>query len=100
MAFEPPADPRAFRMPTLGTFGNVSRGLLRGPSLVSVDTSLFKTLRINERLNLQFRAEAFNTFNHSNFSFPNQIVFSGAGYSPTAGVLTQTATFSRQLQLA
>ena len=93
-------DPNAFVMPTAGTFGNVARGSLRGPGLVSFDTSLFKRVRISEELNLQFRAEAFNVFNHANFSYPNQIVFSGNGYSSSAGVITTTATTSRQIQFA
>src|SRR5260370_21850369 len=41
-------DPKAFTMPTAGTFGNVSRGALRGSDLVSVDTSFFKKIKINE----------------------------------------------------
>jgi len=93
-------DPNAFVMPTAGTFGNVARGSLRGPGLVSFDTSLFKRVRISEELNLQFRAEAFNVFNHANFSYPNQIVFSGNGYSSSAGVISTTATTSRQIQFA
>jgi hypothetical protein len=93
-------DPRAFVMPTAGTFGNVARGSLRGPGLYSFDTSLFKKIRINEQLNLQFRAEAFNLFNHANFSYPNQIVFSGNSYSSSAGVISTTATTSRQIQFA
>jgi hypothetical protein len=93
-------DPRAFVMPTAGTFGNVARGSLRGPGLVSFDTSLFKKVTISEGVNLQFRAEAFNVFNHANFSYPNQIVFSGNGYSSSAGVITTTATTSRQIQFA
>jgi len=93
-------DPRAFRMPTAGTFGNVARGSLRGPSLVNVDTSLFKKFTIREAVNLQFRAEAFNVFNHANFSHPAQVVFNGNEISPSAGVITQTATTSRQIQFA
>jgi len=93
-------DPRAFVVPTPGTFGNVSRGSLRGPGLVSFDTSLFKRIKINETLNLQFRAEAFNVFNHANFSYPNQIIFAGNNYSSSAGVISTTATSSRQLQFA
>ena len=93
-------DPRAFSMPIPGTFGNVSRGSLRGPGLVDVDTSIFKRVRMSERLNLQIRAEAFNLFNHSNFAYPNQIVFSGSAYSSSAGQITSAATTSRQIQLA
>jgi len=97
-------DPRAFSVPTQGTFGNVSRGSLRGPGLVNVDPSFFKKIRISELLNLQFRAEAFNIFNHPNLAFPNEVVFSGnstsSSYSSSAGVITATATTSRELQLA
>jgi hypothetical protein len=96
-------NPKAFSMPIPGTLGNVSRGSIRGPGLVNFDTSLFKKFRISERLNLQFRAEAFNLFNHSNFFYPNSVVFVGNSaknsYSDTAGQITAAAT-SRQLQFA
>ena len=88
----PDADPRYFRQ---------RRARIHtGPGLVNFDTSLFKKLTITEALTLQFRAEAFNLFNHANFSYPNEIVFNGADISPSAGVLTQTSTTSRQLQFA
>ena len=93
-------DPRAFLLPTQGTFGNVSRGSLRGPGLVNVDTSLFKNIRISERWKLQFRAEVFNLFNHSNFQYPIEIVFSGTEISSSAGAIRTTATSSRQIQFA
>jgi hypothetical protein len=93
-------DPRAFVLPTQGTFGNVARGSLRGPGLIQFDTSLFKRIQITERLNLQFRIEAFNVFNHANFSYPGQVVFTGSSYSSSAGVISQTATTSRQIQFA
>jgi hypothetical protein len=93
-------DPRAFVLAPQGTFGNVSRGALRGPHLVDFDTSLFKKFRLTERFNLQFRAEAFNILNHANFAVPNAVVFTGANISSSAGQVTYTATSSRQLQLA
>jgi hypothetical protein len=96
-------NPQAFTVPTPGTFGNVSRGSIRGPGLVEVDTSVFKKFRVSERFNLQLRAEAFNILNHSNFFYPNPIVFAGNSanytYSDTAGQITAAAT-PRQLQLA
>jgi len=49
---------------------------------------------------LQLRAEMFNALNHANFSYPNEIVFNGSAYSPSAGVVTQTNGTSRQLQFA
>ncbi len=93
-------DPRAFVLPAQGTFGNVARGSLRGPGLFNVDTSFLKKIRISEGLNLQFRAEAFNVLNHPNFAFPNEVVFLGNTYSPSGGVITNTATTSRQIQFA
>src|SRR5262249_36236864 len=64
------------------------------------DTSLFKKISINEQWNLQFRAEAFNVFNHANFAVPNAVVFQGTNYSSSAGIITGTATTARQIQFA
>ena len=49
---------------------------------------------------MQFRAEAFNVFNHPNFASPNPVVFSGNNYSAQAGTITATANASRQIQFA
>jgi hypothetical protein len=56
---------------------------------------------ISERVGLQFRAEIFNLFNHTNLNTPNPVVYAAGtgGPSPTAGVITSTATTSRQVQL-
>lgn len=93
-------DPAAFSLPLAGTFGNVARGSFIGPQLFDVDTSLFKKFSIKERYSLQFRAEAFNLFNHTNFGEPNEVIFSGNNSSGTAGVISTTATTSRQIQFA
>jgi hypothetical protein len=93
-------DPNAFSLPLAGTFGNVSRGAFRGPSAYNLDTSLFKRVALKEGLNLQFRAEFFNILNHTNFDTPNPIVFSGAGLSSSAGVITETSNRERQIQFA
>ncbi len=47
--------------------GTARRGAVNGPGLWRYDMSLMKAFRITERSNLQFRAEAFNLFNHTNF---------------------------------
>jgi len=93
-------DPRAFVLPTQGTFGNVARGSLRGPGLFNVDTSFLKKIRVSEGLNVQFRAEAFNVFNHPNFAYPNEVIFQGGEYSSSGGIINTTATPSRQIQFA
>jgi hypothetical protein len=91
-------DPNAFVLPTVGTFGNLGRGVLTGPGLTNVDLSLFRTFAIRERLSLQFRSEFFNILNHANFASPNPIVFTSGAISPSAGLITSTITTSRQIQ--
>jgi len=73
----------AFAFPAPGTFGNAGRNILDGPGFQNVNASLLKNTRITERVNLQFRAEAFNLFNHPNFNLPDN--FLG---SPTFGRIT------------
>jgi hypothetical protein len=52
---------------------------------------------------MQFRAEAFNIFNHANYAYPNAMIFAGNGsnysYTDSAGATTFTSTSSRQLAL-
>jgi len=93
-------NPSAFIQPLPGTYGNVGRNTLTGPALVETDISAAKKFSLSERLGLQFRAEIFNLFNHTNFNTPNPVVYAAAtgGPSPTAGVITSTATSSRQVQ--
>src|SRR5580704_5647005 len=55
-------NPAAFIQPLPGTYGNVGRNILQGPSLVETDLSAAKKFVLTERLNLQFRAEIFNLF--------------------------------------
>jgi len=101
-------NPAAFSAPYSGTFGNVGRDTLTGPGLSELDLALAKSTTIHERVRAQFRAEFFNVLNHSNFTTPNAVVYSSgptpktptaeAAVSPTAGVVSATATTSRQIQ--
>jgi hypothetical protein len=84
----------AFQMEALGTFGTAGRNILRGPGQADVDLSLFKNIPVKERYNLQIRAEAFNTFNRTNFFAPNTTLS-----SPLFGRIT-TADAARIIQLA
>jgi len=93
-------DPASFALPAPGFYGNLPRNTLIGPGLLSIDMALNKTLPITERLRLQLRSELFNVPNHPNFAIPSQRnVFSPAGPVASAGLITQTLTTSRQLQL-
>ena len=64
-------DTSAFARPTGVRFGNVGRNTMRGPGVVNTDLSLFRTFKIREKLNLQFRGEAFNLSNTPHFGNPN-----------------------------
>jgi hypothetical protein len=92
-------NPNAFILPAAGTYGNLGRGTFVGPALVNLDTSLFKTTAVSEKMSLQFRAEFFNVLNHANFNTPNTTVFSSGAISASAGLITATSTTSRQIQL-
>ena len=93
-------NPTAFVVPAAGTYGEAGRNVLRGPGLATTDISLAKNTAVSDKLRLQFRAEFFNLFNRANFGTPNEVVFSSASAtpSPTAGVISSTATTSRQVQ--
>ena len=64
-----------------GQVGNEPRGAVRGPGYQRWDLSLLRTFTIYEALNLQFRGETFNTFNHTNFD--------AVGISDTSGTYGQ-----------
>lgn len=70
----------AFAFSPPGTFGNAGRNILDGPGYHNVNVSLVKNTALSERFKAQFRAEAFNLFNHPNFNLPDN--FLG---SPTFG---------------
>jgi len=88
-------DPTAYATPRQYTFGNTGRDTLFGPGRTNVDMSLFKDFPIKERFIVQFRAEAFDVFNHPQFGQPNSTV-----ESAQAGRITSTVGNPRQLQLA
>jgi len=75
-----------------------SRDTLRGPGFSNTDLGVSKIFPLHgERYRLQFRADAFNVFNHPNFAFPNTNITSS-----TFGVITATVgqEQSRVMQFA
>jgi Carboxypeptidase regulatory-like domain/TonB dependent receptor len=82
------------------TFGNAPRTItsVRQPGTANMDVSLFKQFALSKRndgIRLQFRAEAFNVFNHPQFQGPDMLV----GDS-NFGVINSTVNNPRELQLA
>ena len=88
-------NPADFKAPPANTYGNTGRGILYAPGHVNVDTSLSKRFTMAGRLNVEFRWDAFNLFNHPGFGFPNQNFD-----SPTAGRITSTIVDNRSMQFS
>jgi outer membrane receptor protein involved in Fe transport len=67
-------DASVFSNPPAYAFGNASRTMngCRSDNTTQIDLSVTKNTRIKERLNIQFRTEAFNLTNTVRFSPPNQ----------------------------
>jgi hypothetical protein len=60
-----------FLLPASGTLGNGGKYLFRGPGTNNWDVSLVKNFPIREPLRLQFRAELYNAFNHTQYTSLN-----------------------------
>ncbi len=95
------SSPRYFTVsasaPPTGTFNLQSgvRDSIYGPGFQDWNLSLFKTFVVNERMNFQFRAEAYDFPNHPNLSAPN---FTGT--SGQFGMITSKTNLARNLQLS
>ena len=76
-------------------FGNEPRvdATIRQQGVVNFDFSLFKKTSFTERVNLEFRTEFFNLFNHPQFGPPN-----GTQTSSNFGVVTNTVNLPRLIQ--
>jgi Carboxypeptidase regulatory-like domain len=61
-------NPGAFVLPRGLTFGDAGRNSLRNPGRANVDMALFKRFAIKESMAFEFRAEAFNIFNHTQWN--------------------------------
>ena len=105
-------NPACYALQAPGTLGNVGRNTLVGPGTAQVDLALTKDTaipKISEAFRVQFRAEAYNLFNHPQFGQPGNTVFSSIAsptspngvINPTAGIISTIAPNSsgRQIQL-
>jgi hypothetical protein len=115
-------NPAAFAVPKPGTFGNIPRSFLRGPTFRQFDMILNRRFPVSEAANVEFRAEVFNIFNLTNFAAPPSVLsatigtaagqfqpgapLTAAGGNASFGVLASTVERSvglgtnRQIQFA
>jgi hypothetical protein len=70
-------DVTPFAAPGPNRFGTGGRNIVRGPSLINYDFSVFKQFPITERFKLEFRAEFYNLTNSPHFGTPSGNVNSG-----------------------
>jgi hypothetical protein len=84
----------ALAAPKPYTFGNAGRNILPGPGNNVFDLALHRRFPIRERQSLEFRAEAFNTFNHPNWGIPGPF----PDFGPFFGRILATGQ-PRRLQL-
>lgn len=77
---QPYFNPNYFSSESLGHVGNAMRRFFVGPGINNFDMALLKNTHITEDVQAQFRAEAFNVFNHAQFNNPSGLINnSGAG---------------------
>jgi hypothetical protein len=92
-----------FTQPSQFGFGNENRvdPQLRAGGIANSDLSVFKGTAINERFNLQFRAEMFNLFNRVQFAYPNTTCCSNtnASFGVVSGQTNQPREFQFALRL-
>jgi hypothetical protein len=83
-------------------WGNMGAGAAKGPGQFNFDTTFQKITKITERQSIQFRAEFFNLFNHSQFNAPNTALFVSPlpdVNSPNFGRILSTSVNPRVIQL-
>jgi hypothetical protein len=97
-------NPGAFTDPGLGNLGNIGRNIFHGPAGFYSDLSAVKKFRITEKFTAQFRADAFNVFNHPVYAFSQNngangcIDCQGGNNGKITGL--EGGTTMRQLQFA
>jgi hypothetical protein len=81
--------------------GNLGRNQIVGPGLFDMDFSIFKNIRVTERISTQIRVEMFNVLNHPSFLPPldNEAVLNSSGsVANNSGVIDTTSVDPRQIQ--
>jgi hypothetical protein len=70
----------------LGTLGNTKRTICCGPHISNTDLAILRTFPVSERMHVDFRAEFFNIFNHTQFYNPDGNVSDGSQFGQVTQV--------------
>jgi Carboxypeptidase regulatory-like domain/TonB-dependent Receptor Plug Domain len=83
-------------------FGNSGVGGVLGPGQFNWDISILKNTKITERVNMQFRTDFYNAFNHPQFADPSGLSFGTVGFiattSPATDIISHTNVNPRLIQ--
>lgn len=77
-------NPAAFTIPRPGSYGNLARNALYGPTFHQFDLTLQKRFPITESVNIEFRTELYNLFNRANFLNPPVALPNNLGNAATS----------------
>jgi hypothetical protein len=89
-------DPVTGQKRTISIQGNSPPNVVRGPGTQNWDIGTEKNFKFGERINLQFRGEFFNAFNHVNLQAPSGNYF----FNTASGAKITRAANRRDIQLA
>ena len=80
-------NPAAFAEPAVGTIGNAGSNIMHGPGFMNWDMTLTRRIPIKESRSLQLKVEAFNVFNHTQFTGVNSsYIFNAQGVNTNANI--------------
>jgi hypothetical protein len=95
LSYNPTFTGQAFFNPLPGQVGNMQKLLLSGPSVLSMDLQLAKSVKFTERFGAEYRLDAFNALNHTTFYIGDQNI-----NSSTFGRITSTGIGARVIQMS
>jgi Carboxypeptidase regulatory-like domain/TonB dependent receptor len=94
-------NPACYEPQAGGYLGDIPRDSVKGPGTVGFDFSILKTTKLTEKLNMQFRAEAFNIINHFNVGAPESGINTTTPTTVGQSTLSQAPVVNpRQIQFA
>jgi outer membrane receptor protein involved in Fe transport len=84
----------AFSLPACGSTGNVGRNSFRGPGAFRDDMAISKAFHITERVETQFRMDAYNVFNHPVLGLPGNTIDGSGNNGKITGLAGSTSGIS------
>jgi outer membrane receptor protein involved in Fe transport len=87
----------AYQQPQGLTFGNSGRNSLNNPHRTNFDMSVYKVFKPTEKIQMQFRAEGFNIFNHTQWNGVNNNVGTQNFLYPTGAHMPRVLQFALRI---